>query len=274
MAALIDSEQQDDAVKQFRTLLSEDIILTNEDCLRFLRARKWNQEDAVKMATDWWTWYNAPLDSTGLITPRNILDNIEDENEHLYRRFCPHSNMLEDKQGRPIYWEMTGRISSMFSELNKHLTAEQLIIRHVRQQEIMIRRLKYSSQKYNRTIEKQVVVFNLVDMSYAVDTTAMSVFKETLRIDQNYYPERLGKFYMINAPWFFTMIWSLIKPWIDPDTASKFQILGSNYLDTLRELIDDSQIPLEYGGSCSYFTWEWPFPDSAGCSPEMLLQLK
>jgi hypothetical protein len=76
---------------------------------------------------------------------------------------------------------------------------------------------------------------------------------------------------MVNAPWFFTTIWSVIKHWIDPVTAEKFHILGSNYLDTLRDYIDDDQIPPELGGSCPNFTWKWPFPHKSGISEKQLL---
>ncbi len=63
---------------------------------------------------------------------------------------------------------------------------------------------------------------------------------------------------MINAPWFFTSIWSLIKSFLDPKTASKFVILGTDYLPELRKYIDDSQIPEELGGSRTNFAWTFP----------------
>ena len=69
---------------------------------------------------------------------------------------------------------------------------------------------------------------------------------------------------------FFTAIWALIKPWIDPVTSDKIKILGSDYLSHLREYIDDSQIPPELGGSCPDFTWEAPYPAAYGASLEQL----
>lgn len=50
----------------------------------------------------------------------------------------------------------------------------------------------------------------------------------------------------------------MIKPWIDPVTVEKFQILGSDYLPKLREHIDNDFIPSEYGGGCHDFPWHWP----------------
>jgi hypothetical protein len=69
---------------------------------------------------------------------------------------------------------------------------------------------------------------------------------------------------------YFTAIWSLLQPFIDPVTRQKIQILGSNYLDELREVIDDSQIPVEYGGQWEEIKWSWPYPEESGCSPKQI----
>ena len=54
---------------------------------------------------------------------------------------------------------------------------------------------------------------------------------------------------------FFTALYSLVSAWIDPNTAAKIRVLGSNFLDTLREEIGDCDIPAEYGGSCQNFRY-------------------
>jgi hypothetical protein len=113
----------------------------------------------------------------------------------------------------------------------------------------MVKRMKHASSKHKKIIEKQVIVFNLANLSYSIDTNAMAAFKGTLTIDEAYYPERLHRMYMINAPWFFTAIWAIIRPWLDPITADKIQIVGSDYLPVLREEIEDHQIPVDFGGS-------------------------
>ena len=235
-------------------------FLSDRDCMRFLRARNMNVKKAATMAHKWWEWYNTPLQGGKgeAVSPRHILDIPEDPNEEIYRRLMPHSNMGEDKEGRCVYWEQTGDISSRFTDIIKELTVEEMVIRHVRQQEIMVKRLEAASVKHDRPIEKQIIVFNLANLSYSVDFNAMNTFKQTVVIDEAYYPERLKHFFMINAPWFFTAIWAMLKPFIDPVTASKINIVGSDYLDTLREHIDDSQIPEDLGGSFKMI-WEWPY---------------
>ena len=60
---------------------------------------------------------------------------------------------------------------------------------------------------------------------------------------------------MINTPRFFTGIWAIIKSFLNEVTVNKFIIVGDNYIDKLREHIDDSQIPIELGGSRENFPW-------------------
>lgn len=241
-------------------------FLSDRDCMRFIRARKMDVRKAADMADKWWVWYNTPVEgSNGIaVAPRHILDNPEDPNEEIYTRLMPHSNMGEDKEGRCVYWEMSGEISSRFSEVIKELTVQDLVIRHIRQQEYMVKRLAIASEKHKKPIEKQVVVFNLANLSYSVHLEAMSAFKQTIKIDEAYYPERLQYFFMINAPWFFTAIWAMLKPFIDPVTSDKIIMLGSDYLDKLREYIDDSQIPVELGGSFKMI-WRWPYSIPENC---------
>lgn len=42
--------------------------------------------------------------------------------------------------------------------------------------------------------------------------------KLTSRITQDYYPEIMGKMYIINSGFFFKGIWAIVKPWLDPVT--------------------------------------------------------
>lgn len=173
-------------------------------------------------------------------------------------RFMPHANVGEDKEGHPIYWEETGLISGRIAEIRTHITDDDMVVRHVRQQEMMTTRLKAASRKYNKYIGKQVVVMNMENLSYAPDTTAYTVFRRTLDIDEAFYPERLKTLYMINAPWFFTAIWAIIYPWIDKKTAEKIKIVSYGCIETLEETIDSNQIPEEWGGGRKNFPWHFP----------------
>lgn len=70
-------------------------------------------------------------------------------------------------------------------------------------------------------------------------------------VGQDRYPETMGKFYIINAPWAFSAVWSMIKPWLDEVTVSKIDILGTSYKDKLLAQIPAENLPQEFGGSCN-----------------------
>lgn len=74
--------------------------------------------------------------------------------------------------------------------------------------------------------------------------------KKATSVGQDHYPETMGKFYVINAPWGFSMAWSLIRPWLDEATAKKINILGSDYKDELLKQVPPESLPRELGGTC------------------------
>jgi hypothetical protein len=232
-------------------------------CLRFLRARKWNLNDALEMAENWYIWWTTPTACGSGATPQSILDDITDRHEDIYTRLCPLSHTGVDRDGCPIYWEQSGPISQVFNELAESITLDEMLTRHIRNQELAMCRLSYLSKYYSKPIEKQVIVFNLSSLVYSLDTRSLSVFRQIISCDQNYYPERLKHFFVINAPWYFTAIWTLVKPWIDPITREKMQILGTDYLSVLLKYIDLDQIPMELGGQCEEFHWHWPYAEKS-----------
>lgn len=68
----------------------------------------------------------------------------------------------------------------------------------------------------------------------------------------------MGKFYIINAPYLFSTVWSFIKPWLDEVTVSKIAILSSSqYKAELLKQIPEENLPIEFGGKCKC---------SVGCS--------
>ncbi len=90
---------------------------------------------------------------------------------------------------------------------------------------------------------------DLANLSFKPDKHAIPIFKQTINIDSNFYPERLGAFFIINAPWIFKSLWALVRPWLDARTQRKFHVLGSDYAARLREFISEDQLPEEYGGT-------------------------
>lgn len=68
------------------------------------------------------------------LTPATILTEVDDPDEPIYTRLCPHALHSFDKEGNPVYWEKTGVISGILGELKQELTMNTLLTRHVRLQ--------------------------------------------------------------------------------------------------------------------------------------------
>jgi len=60
----------------------------------------------------------------------------------------------------------------------------------------------------------------------------------------------MGKFYVINAPFGFSTVWSLVKGWLDPATVAKIHILGSSYKSELLQQCPADSLPKFLGGTC------------------------
>mmetsp|Transcript_11201 Transcript_11201/g.16380 ORF Transcript_11201/g.16380 Transcript_11201/m.16380 type:complete len:470 (-) Transcript_11201:251-1660(-) len=78
----------------------------------------------------------------------------------------------------------------------------------------------------------------------------LNIIKTQMAVDSVCFPETMNKMVIVNAPRFFAMTWKLIKGWIDPRTANKIEIISSRskWEARLRELVDADQLPSDYGG--------------------------
>lgn len=111
-------------------------------------------------------------------------------------------------------------------------------------------RLPACSRKSGFLLETCTTIMDAKGVSL---TTAPSVYGYLQRasgISQNYYPERLGKLYIINAPWGFSTVFSMIKSFLDPVTVAKIHVLGSGYKSELLAQIPAENLPESIGGSC------------------------
>ena len=55
--------------------------------------------------------------------------------------------------------------------------------------------------------------------------------------------------YIINAPWFFTAIWAVMKYFSDERTRKKVTILGSKYMKELLKHVDEDNLADFVGGN-------------------------
>lgn len=204
-------------------------------------------------------------------SPNIITCNPDPCYEHPFIHLLPACMHGFDKEGNPIYWERTGYIQANFSKIKDHFTLSELIQFHIAQQEAGETRYAYASKISGKDITQTTIVMDFKHLTMSLDVQAISYMRKALEIDQNYYPERLKRLLILNAPWYFTTLYAMFKPLIDKRTSDKFLFLGSD-VSKMEEYIDKELIPIEMGGTVKGFPWG-KFGDSDGIDPNFVGRL-
>lgn len=245
--------------------------------LRCLRARAAGVSQAAEMVTRLREWRHTLLEplpprNTLSLSPNILLAHPDPIVYHPHKHLLAVAHVGNDKEGRPIYWERTGYIQSRFHELMEHFTVDELVQYHIQSQECFRLRMKHNSKIFNKRISDTVVVFDMNHLTMFLSFSSIEYLKKMIFIDQNYYPETLHRLFVINAPWYFSTMYTMFKPLVDKRTRDKVKVIGSNYHAALQECIDLKDIPEEYGGTYSNVPWGGPYPSSTGISESQIEQ--
>jgi len=107
-----------------------------------------------------------------------------------------------------------------------------------------------ASRAVGHPVETFCTILDLKDVSLSNFYRVKDFVMQASAIGQDRYPEIMGKFYIINAPWTFSAVWNIIKYWLDEVTVNKIDIIGSAYKDKLLAQIPAENLPKEFGGLC------------------------
>ncbi|KNG84283.1 sec14 cytosolic factor [Aspergillus nomiae NRRL 13137] len=210
--------------------------------LRFLRARKFDVALAKTMFVDCEKW-RKEFGTDDL--PRTF--DYKEKPEVF--KFYPQYYHKTDKDGRPVYIEKLGKID--LTAMYKITTAERMLQNLVTEYEKLADpRLPACSRKAGKLLETCCTIMDLKGVGITSIPSVYGYVRQASAISQNYYPERLGKLYLINAPWGFSGAFNAVKGFLDPVTVEKIHILGSNYKKELLEQVPAENLPVDIGGTC------------------------
>jgi hypothetical protein len=163
--------------------------------------------------------------------------------------YYPQYYHKTDKDGRPLYIEQLGKIN--LDAMRKITTDQRMLSNLVVEYEKMSDpRLPACSRKSGHLLETSCSIMDLKGVGLGMMSSAYGYLQQASAISQNYYPERLGKLYVINAPWGFSSAFSVVKKFLDPVTVAKIHVLGSGYQKELLQQIPKENLPKEFGGEC------------------------
>lgn len=164
-----------------------------------------------------------------------------------------HHNTATDislqQDGRPLYIEQLGKIDlkAMYKITTEERMLENLVVEY---EKVADPRLPACSRKSGHLLETCCTIMDLKGVGLTNVSSVYGYVQKASGISQNYYPERLGKLYLINAPWGFSGVFSVVKKFLDPVTVAKIHVLGSGYKSELLAQIPKENLPKEFGGEC------------------------
>eukprot|EP00923_Selenidium_pygospionis_P053226 GHVN01092217.1.p1 GENE.GHVN01092217.1~~GHVN01092217.1.p1 ORF type:complete len:660 (+),score=84.50 GHVN01092217.1:196-2175(+) len=220
---------QSTALTQFEKWWLDDRCL-----LRFLRARDMNVKKAFAMLVDTIGFRREV--KPHLLSPKHV--------EHLNRE----GNLYRlgfDRDGRAVVmmWPTEDAVSGKDDEQIKN------IIYHVER--------AIASMGVEPEIQMQDSIILIVNYSNLASSSqpSISATRTFLEIFSNHYPERLHKAFIVNAPWYFTTLWSVVSPLLPSRTKEKIEIIDPSnpyHIQKIHTQIDTSLLNVDLGGTGQY----------------------
>ncbi|KAI0706896.1 CRAL-TRIO domain-containing protein [Cerioporus squamosus] len=168
-----------------------------------------------------------------------------------FSRLSAYLPRTRSQEGRPVYIERLGLldVKALYKITDPDRQLKRLVYEY---EKFLNERLPACSKLVGHPVETSCTILDLYNVSLMAFFKVKDYVLAASRIGQDRYPETMGKFYIINAPWAFSGTWNIIKPWLDPATVAKIEILGGekDYLPKLLDQIPAENLPKEFGGKC------------------------
>ncbi|XP_044474034.1 phosphatidylinositol/phosphatidylcholine transfer protein SFH13-like isoform X2 [Mangifera indica] len=244
--------REESAVLELRQKLIERNLLPprHDDyhtLLRFLKARDFNIEKTTLMWEEMLIWRKEYGTDT-------ILEDFEFEELEAVLQYYPQGYHGVDREGRPVYIELLGKAHP--SRLMHITTIDRYLKYHVQEfEKALLEKFPACSIAAKRRICTTTTILDVQGLGIKNFTrTAANLLSAIAKIDNNYYPETLNRMYVVNAgPGFKKMLWPAAQKFLDAKTTAKIQVLEPKSMGKLHEVIDTSQLPDFFGGSCTCF---------------------
>uniref|UniRef100_UPI00398EAB86 alpha-tocopherol transfer protein isoform X1 n=1 Tax=Pristiophorus japonicus TaxID=55135 RepID=UPI00398EAB86 len=202
--------------------------LQNEFLLKFLRARDFHIELALKLLSNYHKWRAECPEISADLRPLSIVGLLKAGYHGVLRsRDSSGSRVLIYKIG---HWDP--KLFSAYEVFRVSLITSELIVKEVK------------TQKYGVK-----VIFDLCDWRFAhalqINPT---IAKKIAAVVVDSFPLKVRGIHMINEPVLFHSFFAIIKPFLSEKIKERIHLHGSNYQHSLCKHFPVQILPPEYGG--------------------------
>eukprot|EP00002_Diphylleia_rotans_P040289 TRINITY_DN9513_c0_g1_i2.p1 TRINITY_DN9513_c0_g1~~TRINITY_DN9513_c0_g1_i2.p1 ORF type:complete len:277 (+),score=62.16 TRINITY_DN9513_c0_g1_i2:51-881(+) len=239
--------EQEEILQSCKQTLSEELSrhshIDDIYVLRFLRARGFDEAKGTSLLQNHIAFYE-----------ENDLDNIfkrveSSKSFEALKTFIPACYHKCDTAGSPVYVDRLGAIDP--KGVLRRFSEAEVLDYHLYLNETGRRLRKERSEALGKKIETSISIYDVkglgIQHSYK---PGLDLLRKSIAMDERNYPETMRKIYVVNTPTIFNMLWGIVKPWLNPVTLAKIEILGYQYKEKLIEEIGEENLPVEYGGKC------------------------
>jgi len=190
------------------------------------------------------------------------------------KKFYPHGYYRTDKLGRPVYIERIGHLK--FDSLVKVIPLEKLQLYFIQSYERLVHEIfPACSRTAGKRVDQTMYIIDLKGAGMKIFSSKLrEIIKLASSIGQDYYPEILGTMFIINAPLFFSGVWTILKHFIDEKTKKKIHILDSKYQKELYQFANVDNLPDFLGGKMTSQDYGEDFCKEQGPWKEEMKQLQ
>lgn len=196
--------------------------------LRFLRARDFDVELALKLLLNYQRWRVESPDISSCLSPQSVLGLLQDHYHGvLPQRDHSGSRVLLYRIGQwnPKDWSafQVFRVSLMTSEV-----------------------ISMETQTQRRGIK---VIFDLRGwcLGHALQVTP-SLARKISSVLSDSFPLKVRGIHLLNVPLFFRPVFSMIRPFLPEKIRQRIHMHGADYVDSLADFFSAPVLPPEYGG--------------------------
>ncbi|KAG1341888.1 phosphatidylinositol transfer protein 3 [Cocos nucifera] len=221
---------QEAKINELRTaigpLSGRSLQYCTDACLRrYLEARNWNVDKSKKMLEETLKWRST-------YKPEEI---------------CWHEVAIEGETGKLCianFHDREGRTVIVMTPAKQNTSS------HDNQIQFLVYILENAILNMPEGQEQMAFLIDFTGWSLS-NSVPIKTARETAKILQNHYPERLAAAFFYNPPRIFEAFWKIVKYFLDPKTFVKVHFVypkNAESKELMCKYFDVEKLPLEFGG--------------------------